>query len=78
MSGWQPIESAPKDGTEILVCMTHNTPDGGWETIQWVDWQCAPYIWPRFMDRVDIPFAPTHWMSLPAPPDPTPDDGEVG
>jgi len=70
---WQPIETAPKDGTDILVCMTHSLgvgDDGGteWETIQWVDWQKEPYFWPIFRERVDIPFPPTHWQRLPPPP----------
>lgn len=64
---WQPIETAPKDGTKILVCITYGL-DGGWETIQWVDWQKGPFVWPIYQDRIDIPFPPTHWQPLPEPP----------
>lgn len=68
--GWQPIETAPKDGTDILVCVTHNLPDDEWETIQWVDWRRGDdVVWPRYWERIDIPFPPTHWMPLPEPPD---------
>ena len=78
---WQPIETAPRDGTDILVCVTHNVPseecdsrpsasDGYvWETLQWVDWARDPYEWPICRGRVDIPFPPTHWMPLPEPPE---------
>ena len=67
---WRPIETAPDDGTEILVCMTHNLPDcGAWETIMWVDWQRGPYVWPNYERRIDIPFPPTRWQPLPPPPD---------
>ncbi len=63
--GWRPIESAPKDGTSLLLACTdwpHSTVLGkpipvkvggnigkGWE-IFGASWQ------------------PTHWMPLPAPP----------
>jgi hypothetical protein len=68
------------DGTDILVCVTHNVPaeeddsrppagDGYvWETIQWVDWARADMAWPRYRERIDIPFPPTHWQPLPDPP----------
>jgi uncharacterized protein DUF551 len=68
MSEWQPIETAPIDGTDILVCMTHNLSADEWETIQWVDYQIPGAYWPVFSNRVDIPFPPTHWMPLPEPP----------
>lgn len=68
MSEWRDIATAPKDGTQILVCITYNLPDGHWETIQWVDWQKPPFVWPIYRDRIDIPYSPTHWMPLPDPP----------
>ncbi len=61
---WQPIETAPKDGTRILVYRPgkHNHPAVG------VDfWQVghAPYdVWWHSPSNGQ----PTHWMSLPPPP----------
>ena len=68
MSGWQPIETAPKDGTYILL---HNDRLLGPPYIaQW----CAEY--PDFgecwLGPADIslhnPIFFTHWMPLPEPP----------
>lgn len=68
MADWQDISTAPLDGTDILVCVTHNLSADEWETIQWVDWRVPGLVWPIYADRVDIPFPPTHWMPLPSPP----------
>ena len=65
MKGWQPIESAPKDGTRILL---------GWKlqeaviVARWV----APdtrgdLVWELDEDGSYVK-APTHWMPLPEPP----------
>lgn len=81
---WQPIETAPRDGRAILVmqdvwpgnasgraseCNGHNTYVAAW----WSDeggggagkWVC-------YMDAIcdpECPIDPTHWMSLPLPPE---------
>lgn len=76
MNTWQPIESAPKDGTEIIavdnsaltptpyvVCWKYNTWVVGGKTV------CI------FVDDEDIGvdvndiffLKPTHWMPLPEP-----------
>ena len=61
MSEWQPIETAPKDGTEIL---------GWWKrskTMEVIVWCDIEHNW---LDVQDVPTsAPTHWMPLPTPPE---------
>lgn len=70
MGDWQPIETCPKDGTEILVCVTYslggNPPE--WETGMWVDSISDEYPWPIYERRIDLFGYPTHWMPLPLPP----------
>ena len=74
MSEWQPIETAPKDGTEILLLkeirwVNGDSKDGRIGNGYWI----APYwfeqkteIWRSRIDTwID---APTHWMPLPEPP----------
>lgn len=78
MSEWQPIETAPKDGTRVLVYGTYQ-----WE--DYLDRQqtgavTAYYIAADFWDDEDIGWVlistnpyrdraqPTHWMPLPEPP----------
>jgi len=67
---WQDIATAPKDGTDILVCVTYNLSADEFETKVWVDWQTPAERWPVYWGRIDVPFQPTHWMPLPAPPIP--------
>lgn len=64
MSEWQPIETAPRDGTEILCCecveifigfWSGNNVDGYWDSYE----EGAHYI---------DSYSPTHWMPLPEPP----------
>lgn len=61
MSKWQPIETAPKDGTNILV---YSESIG--RMIAWYKFNNYPFgDW--FNLRFDI-ISPTHWMPLPEPP----------
>jgi hypothetical protein len=63
MEGWRPIESAPKDGTWIMVAAHNLYPcDAHWSAV----WDGDPYDW---MDAAG-PFVtqPTHWRPLPALP----------
>lgn len=64
-SGWQPIEAAPKDGSDILVWWT-NTPiitywlDNSKTTHPWEGW--------KLPSMVMVTGVPTHWMPLPTNP----------
>ena len=54
---WQPIETAPKDGTEVVVVDI----DGDRFIASSIDGQ-------NWYDGVFPIYHPTHWMPLPAPP----------
>lgn len=77
MTDWQPIETAPKDGTEILGwCPYHGSAGRGstW-VIRWNEekhtkkprpyFDASGWVW----GVTDLrKHQPTHWMPLPAPP----------
>lgn len=71
-TGWQPIETAPKDRTEVLIF-------GMWATYptmhvaQWRQGQWKVDTEDGFWG-VDV--TPTHWMPLPATPTDTKPAGE--
>ena len=64
---WKDIETAPKDGTRVLVF------SGDWIAIAywksdaqiWCVWDCEDYFPSVHLVGDD---APTHWMPLPEPP----------
>lgn len=63
---WQPIETAPKDGTSILVFPDIKVTNWGYtrdkqNEFGWIG--CYSYTTDEY-DTLD----PTHWMPLPAPP----------
>jgi hypothetical protein len=61
-SDWQPIETAPKDGTEILG----HTQTCGALVLYWNTTTADYEYWSDGMSMHQR--APTHWMPLPAPP----------
>lgn len=79
---WQPIETAPKDGTAVLVmqnnwpgckngvaeeCNGHNTYVAAW----WADERGGAGAWICYMDAFrdpECPIQPTHWQPMPPPP----------
>lgn len=72
MSQWRPIETAPKDGTPVLVA--RNLDDWwGWN-VGWATWEGEGYVsgWvSRGFGETpgNLGLAhPTHWMPLPPPP----------
>ncbi|HEY6020195.1 MAG TPA: DUF551 domain-containing protein [Candidatus Paceibacterota bacterium] len=69
MNSWQPIETAPKDGTHILLANKAGVSEGGWLTDidyggEW-EGQIGMAGWWR-IDCTDYPN--THWMPLPEAP----------
>ena len=73
LGAWLPIETAPKDGTKILVFCPRLGACGPatWDTCQyakkprtfWTHWGERIFGTTRVRDD-----QPTHWMPLPAPP----------
>ena len=63
MARWQPIETAPKDGTKILAY----DPDrgGSCEILYWGSWK-GKGAWQD--DEANGYYEPSHWMPLPEPP----------
>jgi hypothetical protein len=61
---WQPIETAPKDGTSIIAAQAGTAADCGV-----IAWDTDFGRWMDLMDDYDEPnWLPTHWMPLPPPP----------
>ncbi len=56
---WQPIETAPKDDSVILVY------DGAGMHVAWIGW--TENEKPVYFDD-NVAIRPTHWMPLPEPP----------
>lgn len=61
--GWQPIETAPKDGTTVLTWTKGLTEDEG--AIMPMRWS-STRGWCEYWGNHDL--FPTHWMPLPEPP----------
>jgi len=63
MADWQPIDTAPKNGTPILAW------DG--EVIAIIDWLSGFNEWSVSHDAEGYAwqgYTPTHWLPLPKPP----------
>lgn len=66
VKGWQPIETAPRDGTAILVGTAENDPDcAWWANCTWFNGWCSGG---HRSDMYGPGFDPTQWMPLPARP----------
>lgn len=84
MSEWQPIETAPKDGTAIdlwvadrrlpngYVIPAKRIPNCSYREPQW-NGDRPGWTWHESSDECDselnADYTPTHWMPLPAPPE---------
>jgi hypothetical protein len=65
-SAWQPIETAPRDGSRIIVYRPKF--DGDYiPQVGWDFWMTKGLLEPTWgKSRKDVP--PTHWMPFPEPP----------
>ena len=71
MSKWQPIATAPKDGTRLLLFGRYAYSRPGDELFHyvgyWGTWDNAGGSFETWISAGPL-FAPTHWMPLPDPP----------
>ncbi len=66
---WQPIETAPKDGTSILVVDHGGTVrEAGWWDRWYGDTSNPGWMIANCDEEYGIYVAATHWMPLPPPP----------
>jgi hypothetical protein len=70
MKMWLPIETAPKDGTSMLLWIEGRYHIGGWSRTGDISY---PFAWVNeYGDIIARPWQgdpePTHWMPLPDPP----------
>jgi hypothetical protein len=71
---WRPIETAPKDGTQILVFGDNEISVAEWRTEQYVVGKSKYKTWViphTYQDEQGGEYTcdiPTHWMPLPEPP----------
>jgi hypothetical protein len=71
MSEWQAIETAPKDGTWVLVVIAGYVPSVAHWDADHADWltglpeDVSDEMWQEF---IEPEYKPTHWMPLPEAP----------
>lgn len=77
MTTWQPIETAPRDGTKILVCRRFPFDCWHYDVAKWAIKREHISGWAKkvgeYSERYDenwewFEIRPTHWMPLPEPP----------
>ncbi len=70
MSEWQPIETAPKDGTDVLIGWFELPGQKSMTIVFWHSFRKAwCNTWTLF--SANAVSQPTHWMPLPEPPQET-------
>ena len=67
MNTWQPIETAPNDGTDILIGGDYSYAGGVLQAYWGHTHRKGDESW-GWVDMEGDTYNPTHWMPLPAPP----------
>jgi hypothetical protein len=67
VSGWQPITSAPRDGTKFDVWIKDDL--GGWREVNLSLGPNGKLYREGRIAPIDLPRWPTHWMPRPSAPD---------
>lgn len=63
---WQPLETAPKDGTRLLLLSGPEIDVGYWSESVWCQTLATQGAWIIYENRSDtVILYPTHWMPLP-------------
>ena len=65
---WQPIDTAPKNGSPILVFWNYVLDGKSWTCYAITRWDEQAHEWTDVEDSDDYFSEPTHWMPLPEPP----------
>lgn len=75
MSEWRPIETAPKDGSAVLVAFRNTDDHEEWMAIvKWNSRAKDEFGWDDLSSfECHNATMATHWMALPPLPTPTPD-----
>jgi hypothetical protein len=68
MTDWQPIATAPKDGTPVLLRCRHGGYDADYVIEGWYEMGAFDRRWYEAFGENPLNPQPTHWMPLPAPP----------
>lgn len=68
--GWRPIETAPKDGTRVLLSEDEGRMVGAfWDIVDFDERRrCHVFWWTYDVYVDDSNFQPTYWMPSPEPP----------
>lgn len=76
LEGWQPIETAPKDGTAILIACDYHRPNRSQVTLAWWEPRVRKWVESQHWDDCEddwnfntCAFRVTHWMPLPDHPE---------
>ena len=71
MNNWQPIETAPKDGTDIVLALWEFGKPNTKRTFAIGGFDESRDCWSQSIGSgfVDELYQPTHWMPLPDPPE---------